>query len=320
MSKRPTSPGRPTGSRKPPVKRTRKSATAVRRASPSPKQVGRRESGGSDERGGVPKRGSGRPRRSDPRGLGGEQVEGRQAVRELLLAGRRHVRELLVIRDGGGASGRSHESLQDIVDLAGDLDVVVREVSHNRMLREARTDAPQGVIAHAAPLPESDLDDLVSATAAHVPFLVAVDGVTDPGNLGALIRSAECAGATGLILPRHRAVHVTPAAAKAAAGAVEYLAISVVGGLPSAIGHLRERGVTVVGLDPGGAQPLFNLPIQADVPICLVLGSEGRGMSRLVRQRCDLVARLPLHGQLASLNVAAAGTVACYEIARRRQG
>jgi 23S rRNA (guanosine2251-2'-O)-methyltransferase len=239
-------------------------------------------------------------------------------VRELLLAGRRKVREIYVTAKDDDPSGRTNDGLQDIVDLALDLKVPVREVSRSRLLREARTEAPQGVVAMAAPLAEHELDDLAKTTKRRVPFLVAVDAVTDPGNLGTLIRSAECAGATGLVLPRHRAVHITPAVTKAAAGAVEHLPMTVVGGLPTAIANLRHLGVWVVGLDPGGHDVLFDLGIDAGAPVCLVLGSEGKGLSRLAAQRCDVLAKLPLLGHLASLNVATAGTVACYEIARRR--
>lgn len=252
------------------------------------------------------------PRRPRERGLGGEQVEGRQAVRELLVAGRRRVREVLVAGDV-----EDLRPLQDLADLAMAEGIPVREISRRRLAAEARTEAPQGVIARAAPLAEVDLDELAAPTAGRTPFLVAVDGVTDPGNLGALLRSAECAGATGVVLPRHRAVHITPMVTKAAAGAVEHLSMALVGGLPAAILRLRELGVWVLGLDAAGDRPLFELPIR-DEPVCLVLGAEGAGLSRLVRQRCDLVVRIPLLGNLASLNVAAAGTLACYEVARRR--
>jgi 23S rRNA (guanosine2251-2'-O)-methyltransferase len=243
-------------------------------------------------------------------------------VRELLLAGRRRVTELLVAAydEEKGKAGPAPEGLQDIVDLALDLHVPVREVSRARLFREARTEAPQGVVARAAALAEVELDDLTRTTKKRVPFLIAVDGVTDPGNLGTLIRSAECAGINGLILPRHRAVHVTPTVAKASAGAIEYVPMSVVGGLPTAITQLRDAGVWVIGLDAAGDRSLFDLPVDPATPVCLVLGSEGKGLSRLVRQRCDVLASLPLLGQLASLNVATAGTVACYEIARRRLG
>src|SRR4051794_15148191 len=146
------------------------------------------------------------------------------------------------------------------------------------------------------------------------PFLVAVDGVTDPGNLGALLRSAEGAGVTGVVLPKHRAVHVTPTVAKTAAGAVEYLPMAVVGGLPTAITTLQNAGIWVIGLDEGGSDTLFDLDL-GDEPVALVLGAEGKGLSRLVRQRCDVVASIPLGGRLASLNVAAAGALACFEVA-----
>lgn len=252
-------------------------------------------------------------RRGRPeRGLGGEQVEGRQAVRELLVAGRRRVREVLVASDVDDMG-----PLHDIAELALAEGVPVREVTRRRLAAEARTEAPQGVIARAAPLVDVDLDDLAAPQAGRPPFLLAVDGVTDPGNLGALLRSAECAGVTGVVLPRHRTVHVTPTVTKAAAGAVEHLPMALVGGLPSAIRRLRELGVWVLGLDAAGERPLFDLPLR-DEPVCLVLGSEGAGLSRLVRQRCDLVVRIPLLGNLASLNVAAAGALACYEVARRR--
>jgi 23S rRNA (guanosine2251-2'-O)-methyltransferase len=197
--------------------------------------------------------------------------------------------------------------------------VPVREVTRTRLHAEARTEAPQGVIAHAQALTEVDLDVLVGRRGrdGQPPFLLAVDGVTDPGNLGALLRSAECAGVTGVVLPRHRAVHITPTVTKSAAGAVEHLPMALVGGLPNALSQLRERSVWVVGLDAGGDTDLFDLEV-ADEAVCLVLGAEGKGLSRLVRERCDAVAGIPLLGELSSLNVAAAGALACYEVTRRR--
>jgi 23S rRNA (guanosine2251-2'-O)-methyltransferase len=246
--------------------------------------------------------------------VGGEQVEGRHAVRELLIAGRRKVHEIWMLGEAEPAP-----ILQDIVELAESARVPIREVGKGRFFAEARCEAPQGVLAKASPLPEADLDDLLSAgETGEPPFLVAVDGVTDPGNLGAILRSAECAGVTGVVLPRHRAVHVTPTVTKAAAGAVEHLPIAVVGGLPAALATFRDRGLWVVGLDGAGDRSIFDLPA-ADGPIVLVLGSEGQGLSRLARQRCDALVAIPLRGRLASLNVASAATLAVYEVARRRQ-
>lgn len=249
---------------------------------------------------------------SAARGLGGDQVEGRQAVRELLIAGRRRVREVWMLDQRDDAP-----ILDDIRELAAAERVQVTTVGRGRFQAQARCEAPQGVLALAAPLPEADLDELVQPAGGCAPFLVALDGVTDPGNLGAILRSAECAGVTGALLPRHRAVHVTPAATKAAAGAVEHVPMAVVGGLPSAIADVRKAGVHVVGLDGAASTSLYDL-VGGEGPVCLVLGAEGRGLSRLVRERCDEVVAIPMAGVLGSLNVSAAAALACFEIARRR--
>ena len=264
-------------------------------------------------KGGAPGRRPGPPAQRTERGLDGTQVEGRHAVRELLLAGTRKVKEVLLAEQMDPA-----EILDDIIDLAHDLKVPVREISKRRLDAESRTEASQGVVAHAAPLRDHGLDDLATgAPGGPAPFLVAVDGVTDPGNLGAIIRTAECAGVTGLLLPRHRAVHITPTVTKAAAGAVEHVPMALVGGLPTAIADLKARGVWVVGLDAGGDRSLHQMGV-ADQPVCLVLGAEGEGLSRLVRQRCDEIVGIPLLGSLSSLNVATAAALAIYEVVRSR--
>jgi 23S rRNA (guanosine2251-2'-O)-methyltransferase len=242
--------------------------------------------------------------------LGGEQVEGRRSVLELLRARRRRTRDVW-IADGTDDA----PILREIGGLARDAGVRVQHVARARLDAEARTGAPQGVLAHADPIETTDLDELCRA--GPVPFLLGVDGVTDPQNLGALLRSAEGAGATGVVLPRHRAVHVTPAVTKAAAGAVEYLSMAVVPGLPAALARARDLGVWVVGLDAAGHDSLFGLSLATE-PLLLVMGAEGTGLSRLVRRRCDVVARIPLAGRLASLNVAAAGALALFEVARQR--
>ncbi len=150
-------------------------------------------------------------------------------------------------------------------------------------------------------------------------FLVLVDGVTDPHNLGAILRSAECAGATGVVIPRHRAAHVTPAVTKAAAGAIEHLPMALVAGIPSALQDLSRLGVTTVGLDERGEADFFDV-VMGDRPIALVLGAEGAGLGPLARRRCDVLAKIPLTGAIPSLNVSAAAAVACFEVARQRRG
>ena len=233
-------------------------------------------------------------------------------MRELLLAGTRKVRELWLSTEQEPAP-----ILDDIVSLARELRVPTREVSRGRLDAAARTDAPQGVLAQAAPLPEAEMDELAQTAGRPDPFLLCCDGITDPGNLGALLRSAECAGVTGIVLPRHRAVHVTPTVAKAAAGAIEHLPMALVGGLPAALQRLSGFGIAVVGLDEAADRTLWDLDL-GDGPVALVLGAEGSGLGRLVRQRCDRVVSIPVRGRLSSLNVATASALACFEIARRR--
>lgn len=233
-------------------------------------------------------------------------------MRELLLAGRRKVREIQVEADLPPA-----DILSDIRELAADARVPVTEVSAGKLRALAKTDAPQGVVARAQALEEADLEALATGAAGRPPFLLVFDGVTDPGNLGAALRSAEGAGVTGVVLPRHRAVHVTPTVAKAAAGAIEHLPIALVGGVPAALARLHELGVWVVGLEMTGPRTVHDLALGAE-PVALVLGAEGAGLSRLVRTRCDVLARIPLRGTLDSLNVGAATAVACFEVARQR--
>jgi 23S rRNA (guanosine2251-2'-O)-methyltransferase len=248
-------------------------------------------------------------------GLGGDQVEGRRAVRELLAVNRRKVREVWIastVERGG--------SLADIVALAGRRGVPVRIVPRERLEAAARTDAPQGVLAFAHPLTAASLDELIKGHRDSAPpFLLVLDGVTDPHNVGALLRTAESAGATGAILARHRAAHVTPTVAKAAAGAIEHLPIAVVSGIAGALRTLADAQVWTVGLDPGARTSLWDLSLASE-PVALVLGAEGRGLGRLVRERCDTLVAIPLTGATASLNVSAAGALACFEVARRRDG
>jgi 23S rRNA (guanosine2251-2'-O)-methyltransferase len=247
------------------------------------------------------------------KGLGGEQVEGRQAVRELLIAGRRKVYEVWI-----SSELPENEVIDDIVDLATDMRVPIKEVARKKLESEARSEAPQGVLAKAQQLPEADFGELLKRRAGKVPFLIAVDGVTDPGNLGALIRCADGAGVDGLVLPRHRAVHVTPTVAKASAGAIEHMEIAVVAGLPTAFDAMKKAGIWIVGLDDAADKSLFELGDLALDGICLVFGAEGAGLSRLVRDRCDMIVSIPMRGRVSSLNVSAAAALACYEVTRQR--
>jgi 23S rRNA (guanosine2251-2'-O)-methyltransferase len=168
-------------------------------------------------------------------------------------------------------------------------------------------------------LPEADLGELIRRRPGRPPFLVAVDGVTDPGNLGAIIRSCDGAGVHGVLVPRHRSVHVTPTVAKASAGAIEHVPIALIPGLPTTLARLKDAGIWIVGLDDAAERTIFDLGDLAAEGICLVLGAEGAGLSRLTRERCDLVVAIPMRGRVGSLNVAAAAALATYEVARHRR-
>ena len=246
-------------------------------------------------------------------GLGGDQVEGRQAVRELLSAGRRPVTTLLMA-DGMDSA----EILDDIEALATRRRVKVEYVSRKRIDAAARTDGSQGVVALAKAIQDTPLEDLCQPTRrGRLPFLLVLDGITDPHNLGSVLRSSECAGVTGIVLPRHRSAHLSPTVAKVAAGAIEYLPMALVAGVPTALQQLGGLGVLSVGLVGEAPTSLYRLPL-GDQPVALVLGSEGSGLAALTRRRCDELAAIPQHGILSSLNVATAGAIACFDVARQR--
>ncbi len=248
------------------------------------------------------------PRRSTPEGLGGDQVEGRQAVLELLKARRRPVRRILM------ADAQDPAAILDAIeDEARRQRVPVQLVSHARLDREARTEGHQGVVGFAEKLRGVALEDLLDPRA----FLLVCDGVTDPRNLGAILRSADGAGVTGVVLPRHRSARITPAVTKTAAGAVEYLRFADVGGVPAAIERLNKAGVLTVGLDGDAAGSLFDLDL-ASTPVALVVGGEQSGLTPLTRKRCAAVVSIPQLGHVSSLNAGVAASVAAFEVARQR--
>lgn len=298
--------GRVTGTKKGRAPRAAGARTSGTRSGGAPRSSGASRGGG---------RGDARAPRPDKRELGGTQVEGRQAVREMLIAQRRRVFEILMSNDLDES-----DVVADILELANAQRVPVRRVPRREIERVARSEAPQGIVAMAAGLPEVDLGDLIRVRPGkRAPFVVAIDGVTDPGNLGAILRSCDGAGVDGVILPRHRAVHVTPTAAKSAAGAAEYVPMAIVGGLPTALKQMKEAGMWIVGLHDAADKSIFELGDLANEPLCVVMGAEGPGLSRLVRERCDVLLSIPMHGSLSSLNVSAATALATYEVLRVRE-
>ena len=283
--------------------------------SPRP-QPRRAPSARSSRQGGRPLAGGqvGGPRRSTPNrdkeGLGGEQVEGRHAVLELLKARRRKI-DKIYIADAQDAA----PILDEIEFEAQRQRVPVQVISMTRLDREARTEGHQGVMAIAARLETVSLDRLLENAR---PFLLVCDGVTDPRNLGAMLRSADGAGVTGVVVPRHRSARISPTVTKTAAGAVEYLTFADVGGIPASLDVMNKSGVLTVGLAGESKDSIYDLDLGSG-PVALVVGGEEKGLSSLTRKRCATVVSIPQLGKISSLNAGVAVSVAAFEVARQRR-
>lgn len=238
----------------------------------------------------------------------GHLLCGRNPIREALRAGR-PVEKLLVA--SGDLSGAAH----DIVQLAREAGAVVQRVDRSRL--DQIYPAHQGMIAYVAAVEYSTVDEMLERAAqrGEEPLLVLLDGITDPHNLGAIVRTAECVGAHGVILPERRSAGLTPAAAKAAAGALNYMPIARVTNLNRTIDELKARGVWIVGASMDGVSA-FSADLSG--PMALVVGSEGEGISRLTLEKCDLRVAIPMKGHIDSLNASVAAGVLMYAIARAR--
>jgi 23S rRNA (guanosine2251-2'-O)-methyltransferase len=238
-----------------------------------------------------------------PAGIG-DRVEGFHAVAAALAAGR--VRSLEV-------DPASRSSLEDLLAAAAAAGLSVEFVDD--LAQRAVTTAPQGVIARCRPLVPQTLDDAVAAVTPAA--LIVLDHVVDPRNVGAIARTAVAAGFGGIVVSERRAAPLGATAFKAAAGALEQLAVVTVSSVAAAIDALRKEGVWVVGLDAAGGSSLFGLGLLTE-PVAIVVGAEGDGLSRLVRERCDVVASIPLLGEVESLNVSVAAALGLFEVARVR--
>ena len=238
-------------------------------------------------------------------------IEGRNAVIEALRAGRA-IDKIFI------AKGDVDKTLGHIASRAREQGVVVVEADRRKLDFMSRTKAHQGVVALAAVRDYCEVADIlaIAEERGEAPFVIVCDEISDPHNLGAIIRTAECVGAHGVVIPKRRSAGLTAIVGKASAGAAEYMAIARVANIPSALKELKEAGLWVYGTAADGASPLWSTDLSG--PIALVIGSEGDGMGRLVRESCDFVLSLPMKGQLNSLNASAAAAVTMYEILRQR--
>ena len=241
------------------------------------------------------------------------QLEGRNALAEALKAGRT-IDKVFV------ADGDTDRALQRLAAQAKEAGAVVVPVDRRKLDQMSTTRAHQGIIALAAAHTYCSVDDILEEAAARGEnaLIVICDELTDPHNLGAILRSAECAGAHGVIIPKRRSVGLTATVAKAAAGAMEYMKVAKVGNINDAIRDLKEKGVWVFGTAAEGSIPMY----QADLsgPAAIVIGNEGDGMSPLVRKNCDVMVHIPMRGHISSLNASAAAAILLYEAVRQRLG
>jgi 23S rRNA (guanosine2251-2'-O)-methyltransferase len=237
-------------------------------------------------------------------------IYGRNTVREALLAGR--VRKVLMQTGASSVpTGLQNEARR--------LGIPVATADRRELDRLAPGANHQGVVAEVAPFAYSSLDEILAESGARgePPFILLLDCIQDPQNLGTLLRTAEAVGIHGVVIPRHRAAEVTPAVEKASAGAVEHLRIAQEANLTLVIQRLKTAGVWVAGIeDAPGASDYASSDLSG--PLAIVVGSEGKGISRLVRESCDFVLRLPMRGKVTSLNAAVAGSVVLYEALKQR--
>lgn len=241
-----------------------------------------------------------------------ELLFGKHAVEESLLADRRRVFSVSISER---TKAKARSNLQKLADQRG---VPLKSVARHQLDRMVGKVGHQGVVAEVSTFPYSDLEELLSRLdLPSKPILLLLDCVQDPQNLGTLIRSAEAVGVSGLILPRNRSATVTPAVVNASAGAVEHLGVALVTNLERTITRLKDEGFWIAGLE---AEPVAYRYDQVDlnVPLGLVVGSEGRGLGRLVKERCDYLLQLPMTGHVTSLNAGVAGSIVLYEAWRQR--
>lgn len=238
-------------------------------------------------------------------------IYGIHPVEEAVASRGRAVEYVAVARE------RSDAKLQRLIDRCRAAGVSLRFVSRDELTRLARTSSHQGVVAVTAARRYEGLDDLLVHRRGEHAFVVVLDGVEDPHNLGAIIRTADGAGADGVVIPERRAVGVTATVAKTAAGAAEHLPIARVTNIARTLEDLKKQNIWTVGLDERGSQSYDALDYKMDC--ALVLGAEGAGLHDLVRKRCDFLVSIPMLGKVPSLNVSVAAGVVMYEVARQRR-
>lgn len=256
-----------------------------------------------------------RPRREDApleeREQNENQLEGRNAILEVLRSGR-DIEKIMV------AKGNVEGTIKRIIAMAVEKGVVIQEVSRQKLDEISQTKNHQGVIALVSAHNYVEVEDILAAARekGEDPFVLLLDGITDPHNLGAILRTAECAGVHGVIIPKRRSVGLNATVGKTSAGAIEYMPVARVTNIVQTMEYLKKEGLWIACADMKG---LDHFDTNMKGPLALVIGSEGDGVSRLVKENCDFTASIPMYGKISSLNASVAAALLMYEVVRQRR-
>lgn len=240
-----------------------------------------------------------------------DQIEGRNSVIELLESGR-NINKIFV------QDGEKHGSINKIIAMASQRKILINTISKEKMKQMAQTENYQGVIAIVPPFDYVDIEDILSEAKARQedPFIVLLDGIEDPHNLGSIIRTAETAGVHGIVIPKRRAASVNATVNKVSAGAVEHLKIARVNNMVETMKYLKEQGLWICGTDMDTKTYYYSQDLTG--PLAIVIGSEGFGMSRLVKENCDFLVKIPMRGKITSLNASVSAGIVMYEAVEQR--
>ena len=239
------------------------------------------------------------------------QLEGRNAILEVLRSGR-DIEKIMV------AKGNVEGTIKRIIAMAVEKGVVIQEVSRQKLDEISQTKNHQGVIALVSAHDYVEVEDILAAAKekGEDPFVLLLDGITDPHNLGAILRTAECAGVHGVIIPKRRSVGLNATVGKTSAGAIEYMPVARVTNIVQTMEYLKKEGLWIACADMKG---LDHFDTNMKGPLALVIGSEGDGVSRLVKENCDFTASIPMYGKISSLNASVAAALLMYEVVRQRR-
>ena len=241
-----------------------------------------------------------------------DQIEGRNSVIELLESGR-DINKIFI------SEGEKHGSISKIIAMAKERKIIITQISKAKLTQMSQTKNNQGVIALVPPYDYCEVEDILEEAKIknEAPFILILDGIEDPHNLGSIIRTAETAGVHGIIIPKRRAVSVNSTVSKVSAGAVEHMKIARVNNIKETIGYLKDNGVWIYGTDMNTEKFYYEEDYKGSVAI--VIGSEGYGMSRLVKENCDFLIKIPMRGKITSLNASVSAGIVMYEVVKQRK-